>query len=81
MAKHKPEERCSALGTKIKKLCGKKGWTQEELSERANMHISYIGQIERGLRYPSLKITFRIADALEVKIADLFKGIDDKKNK
>lgn len=81
MPKLKPEERCLALGKNIKKLREKKGWTQEELSERADIHISYIGQIERGLRYPSLKINFRIADALEVKIVDLFKGIDDKKNK
>jgi len=83
MAKLKFEERCLALGIgkNIKKLREKKGWTQDELSERANIHISYIGQIERGLWYPSLKIIFRIADALEVKIAELLKGIDVKKNK
>jgi len=46
-----------------------------------NIHISYVGQIERGLRYLSLKILFRIADALEVKISDLFEGINAKKNR
>jgi len=51
------------------------------LSEKADIHISYVGQIERGLRYPSLKILFRIADALEVKISDLFEGINAKKNR
>ena len=51
------------------------------MAERAELHISYIGQIERGLRYPSLKVLFKIADALEVKISDLFKGVDAKKNK
>lgn len=75
MPKHPIEERCLALGKNIRKLREKKGWTQEELSEKADMHVSYIGQIERGLRYPSLKIIFKIADALEVRISELFKRL------
>ncbi|MBI5560078.1 MAG: hypothetical protein HY883_02245 [Deltaproteobacteria bacterium] len=31
------------------------------------------------MRYPSLKMVFRIADALNVKISELFKDIDAKK--
>jgi transcriptional regulator with XRE-family HTH domain len=82
MPKKKQEDnRCVLLGQNIKKLRERKALTQDELSERANIHISYIGQIERGLRYPSLKILFRIADALEVKITDLFEGINAKKNR
>lgn len=82
MPKNTPDERCLSLGRNIRKLREKKTWTQEELSERADIHVSYVGQVERGLRYPSLKILFRIADALEVKITDLFKGINaNKKNK
>lgn len=75
------DSRCILLGQNIKKLREKKIWTQDELSEKADIHISYVGQIERGLRYPSLKILFRIADALEVKIRDLFEGINVKKNR
>ncbi len=55
-----------------------KKWSQERLAEEADIHTSYIGQIERGLRYPSLKILFKIADALNIKILELFKGIDIK---
>ncbi len=81
MPKNKQEDsRCIALGKNIKKFRERKSWTQDELSEKANIHISYIGQIERGLRYPSLKILFKISDVLETKISDLLKGIDAKKN-
>lgn len=57
-----------------------KGLTQERLAEMADIHTSYIGQIERGWRYPSLKMLFKIADALGVKILELFKAIDSKKS-
>lgn len=70
------DPRCLALGQNIKKLREKRGLTQEALSERADIHVSYIGQIERGLRYPSLKILFRVADVLEVKISELFRGVN-----
>lgn len=80
MPKKKQEDsRCIQLGQNVRKLREKKGWTQDELSEQADIHISYVGQIERGLRYPSLKILFKIADALEVKITDLFGGINGQK--
>jgi len=58
-SKAKTDARCLALGQNIKRLREKQGLTQEALSERADIHVSYIGQIERGLRYPSLKILFR----------------------
>lgn len=76
MSKKQENHRCIKLGQNIKKLREKNAWTQEELAERAELHISYIGQIERGLRYPSLKVLFKIADALEVRIADIFRGIN-----
>ncbi|MEJ2191190.1 MAG: helix-turn-helix transcriptional regulator [Nitrospirota bacterium] len=77
MPQAKPDDRCLALGQNIKKLREKKHLSQEKLSEKADIHVSYIGQIERGLRYPSLKTLFRIADALDVRINDIFKGIYD----
>lgn len=76
MGKRQPaDDRCVALGHTIKRLREQKGFTQEALAEKADIHTSYIGQIERGIRYPSLKILFKIADALSSKISDLFKGI------
>jgi len=78
--KQAADERCIALGLSVKKLREQKKMTQEALAERADIHTSYIGQIERGLRYPSLKTLFKIADALNVRITDLFKEPGSKKN-
>lgn len=74
------DERCAFFGISIKKLREQKKITQEALAEIADIHTSYIGQIERGLRYPSLKVLFRIADALNVKPADLLRDINPRKN-
>lgn len=75
MPKKQEDHRCIQLGQNIKKLREKNAWTQEKLAEKANIHISYVGQIERGIRYPSLKIIFKIADALEVRMSELFKRL------
>ena len=75
------DSRYIVLGTSIKRIRTQKKLSQEKLAEMADLHTSYIGQIERGLRYPSLKAVFKIADALNVKLSDLFAGIDVKKNK
>ena len=73
--------RCKTLGLSIKRIREQKNLSQEKLAEAADIHTSYIGQIERGLRYPSLKVLFRIADALNIKISELFKDMDAKKIK
>jgi len=42
------------------------GLSQEELADRANIHRTYIGGIERGERNPTLTMIQRIAVALGV---------------
>ena len=49
------------------KIRQSQGLTQEKLAERAGMHFTYIGQIERGLRNPSLVNLQKLARALKVK--------------
>lgn len=45
--------------------------TQEQLADRASMHFTYIGQIERGLRNPSLVNLRKLAKALKVNAGTL----------
>lgn len=47
--------------------------TQEELAERANLHRTYISDIERGVRNLSLENINKLAHALEVSIPELFR--------
>ncbi|MBI4688081.1 MAG: helix-turn-helix transcriptional regulator [Nitrospirae bacterium] len=73
----------------IKKIFGKnvriyrenRGISQEKLASLCSLHRTYIGSIERGERNISLENIQKIANALEVKITDLFEGINAKKNK
>lgn len=50
----------------------KQGITQEELAERADLHRTYISDVERGARNLSLESISKLAVALEVSVATLF---------
>ena len=56
---------------RVKALRLKNGWTQEELANRADLHRTYIGSIERHERNVSLLNVERIALALKVDVKDL----------
>lgn len=56
----------------------KAGYSQEELADRAGLHRTYISQIERGLKSPSLNSLVGIARALGVRISELFVDLDDQ---
>jgi ribosome-binding protein aMBF1 (putative translation factor) len=60
------------LGTKVRKFRAEKGWSQEELGEKAGLHRTYIGSIERSERNVSLINIQRIAKALGVSVVMLF---------
>lgn len=46
--------------------------SQEGLAERADLHRTYVADIERGVRNISLRNIHKLAQALEMSIADLF---------
>lgn len=47
------------------------GLTQEELAERADFHVNYIGGIERAERNASIESIVALAKALEISPKDL----------
>ena len=46
--------------------------TQEELAERVGIHRTYLSDIERGTRNPSLINIDRIAESLAMSLPELF---------
>lgn len=60
------------LGKRIRELRKKKGYSQEQLADRADLHRTYIGSIERGEQNVSIDNITKVSKALEVKIVDLF---------
>ena len=59
------------FGKHLRKLRGNQDLTQEELADKAGMHFTYIGQIERGVRNPSLVNLYKLAKALKVNAGEL----------
>ncbi len=59
------------LGARIRKLRQIKGWTQQELGERAEISYKYLGDIERGKENPTVNVLVKIADAFEIELSEL----------
>jgi two-component system, response regulator len=55
---------------------GQLGLSQEQLAERANLHRTYISDVERGTRNLSLESINKLARALEVSVPTLFATSD-----
>lgn len=60
------------FGRRVRALRQAQGWSQEDLAERAGLHWTYVGGIERGERNPALDNINRLARALGVTLAALF---------
>ncbi len=56
----------AALGKRIRESRIKKGYTQQDLADRAEIGVVYISEIERGVKMPSLNIFIKIIDTLDV---------------
>jgi transcriptional regulator with XRE-family HTH domain len=59
------------IGSRIRSLRRERGLTIEELSFRSGIHYNYIGDIERGVRNPSLESLSRIAAGLGVELKSI----------
>lgn len=54
------------LGKKLREACNKAGLTQEALAEKADIGVMYLGEIERGVKMPSMRIFIKLIEALDV---------------
>ncbi|MBX3750409.1 MAG: response regulator [Opitutaceae bacterium] len=63
------------LGETVKALRRRLGLTQEELAWRANLHRTYIADIERGARNVTLRSIESLAKALEMSVGELLSNV------
>ncbi|MQL52147.1 helix-turn-helix domain-containing protein [Desulfofundulus thermobenzoicus] len=61
-------------GEKIRSLREERGYTLQDLARRANLSLSYLSEIERGSKRPSLKTIDKLAAALNVPKTLLIEG-------
>lgn len=68
-----------ALGQRMRNQRIKLGLSQEKLAEKAGVHPTYIGQLERGEKNVSVENVEKISKALNVSLSTLFEllGGDD----
>ena len=66
-----------SLAAQVKALRTRRGWTQAQLAEEAEITSDEVSRIERGTREPRFVTIERLAEALEVPPPRLFDGSAD----
>lgn len=61
------------FGQNVKRERIAKGLSQDELAVQANMRRSYLSDLERGTRNPSIQVLGRLAAALGIEPSDLLR--------
>ena len=65
------------LGQNVREVRKQRGLSQEQLALDADMKRSYVSDLERGTRNPSVKAIERIATALRVEAWTLLRTPED----
>lgn len=63
------------FGMRIRYLRNQRGLSIEDLAIEADINKNYLSDLERGKRNPTLKIITKIANALNITVETLFKGL------
>lgn len=66
---------CKKFGDRVRELRVAQGLSQEVLAQKAGLHRTYIGAIERGERNISLNNIQKISVALCITIENIMKGL------
>ncbi len=61
-----------AFGLRVRYFRKRLKLSQDELANKAELHRTYVGAVERGERNISLLNILRLADTLQVTVKDLF---------
>ncbi len=73
--KNEGAELGKAFGVRICELRKARGWSQEHLADRCDIHRSHMGQIERGEVDPALSTLGKIVKGLEAKPGEVLDAL------
>ncbi|MCL2609754.1 MAG: helix-turn-helix domain-containing protein [Treponema sp.] len=62
----------AVFGKNVKFYRSRRSWSQADLAEYANISTNFIGDIERGKKWPHPDTLTRLAEALDIKVFELF---------
>lgn len=75
------DEILKRFGDRVREVRNKKDVSQEELSELAGLHRTYVSLIERGERNVTLVTIAKIAQALDVELADVMPRSEQRRSR
>jgi transcriptional regulator with XRE-family HTH domain len=61
------------LGRNVRKLREEKGWSQEDYADRAGIHRTYVSDIERGRRNPTITVVEKLAMPFQLSASELIR--------
>lgn len=67
------------FGIVLKNLRSKQNLSQEELALRTDLHRTYISQLERGLKSPSLRTIEKLCKELNISLVGLMSLLEQEK--
>lgn len=65
-----------AFGRVLRKIRNDSKLSQDDLGAKSGYHRTYIGQLERGEKSPSLRTLFNVAASLGVAPSRIVKGVE-----
>ena len=65
-----------AFGQALRSLRTKRKWTQTDLALRSDVDRNYVSLIELGRNSPSVRLMFRLCDALDITPSDMLKDVE-----
>ena len=66
------------VGKRLRSYRTGQSLSQEKLAERAGLHPTYIGQVERGEKNLTIESLEKITSALDVSMASVFEKIEER---
>ena len=61
------------MGDRIKESRKKLGLTQEQLAEKIDVSLTYVSELERGLKMPSMQLFIKLIEVLDASADYLLK--------
>lgn len=71
----------TTIGNRVRQLRNDASLSQEQLAGKAGIATSFLGEIERNIKKPSIDSIEKIANALEISLTEFFNyDVDTLKN-
>ncbi|MGH9774577.1 MAG: helix-turn-helix domain-containing protein [Candidatus Acidiferrales bacterium] len=78
MPKEKPQVK---IGEVIRSYRGERGLSQGDIERRTGLLRCYLSRVENGHTVPSLETLAKIAEAMEINLADFFPAADSPQDR